>query len=162
MYQRIMLAVDGSKPAALALKEAVKLGKALGCEVHLVHVVDDGAAADDVGYFEPAAANPKLLDAGRDYLQRAAAELSAAGVAHSERLIEEPFAPTDIAVTIDQAAREASVDLIVMGTHGRRGVRRLLMGSVAEGVLRLSRVPVLLVQGEDDGPAFRLGRPSQA
>ncbi|NYE22491.1 universal stress protein [Pigmentiphaga litoralis] len=162
MYRRIMLAVDGSTPAALALKEAIKLGKALSCEVHLVHVIDDAGAADDVGYFAPAAANQKLLDAGRDYLQRAAAELATAGVAHSERLIEEPFAPGGIAITIDQAAREASVDIIVMGTHGRRGVRRLLMGSVAEGVLRLSRVPVLLVQGEDDGPAFSLRRSSQA
>lgn len=162
MYRRIMLAVDGSTPAALALKEAIRLGKALACEVHLVHVVDDAGAAYDLGYFEPAAVNQKLLDAGRDYLRRAAAELAAAGVAHSERLIEEPFAPTDIAVTIDQAAREASADIIVMGTHGRRGVRRLLMGSVAEGVLRLSRVPVLLVQGEDDSPAFSLRRSSQA
>lgn len=162
MYRRIMLAVDGSTPSALALAEAVKLGKALGCEVHLVHVVDDAGAADDVGFFEPKEVNRKLIDAGRGYLDRAAAELEAAGVAHSERLIEAPFAPTDIAITIDQAARDASVDLIVMGTHGRRGVRRLLMGSVAEGVLRLSRVPVVLVTGEDDVAPFSLKRPAQA
>ena len=148
MYKTIMVAVDGSSVANLALAEASRLGKALGSTVHLVHVVDDGYVLYDVGYLEPTMLNQALIDAGRKILDTAQQSLIADGVQCSTRLIEEPFSPSDIAITIEQAAREAKAELIIMGTHGRRGVKRLVMGSVAEGVLRLSKAPVLMVRGD--------------
>lgn len=148
MYNTIMVAVDGSPVADLALAEAARLAKALGSTVHLVHVVDDGYVLYDVGYFEPTMVNQALVDAGRKILDTARQALVAEGVQCTTRLIEEPFSPADIAITIEQAAREAKAELIIMGTHGRRGVRRLVLGSVAEGVLRLSKAPVLMVRGD--------------
>lgn len=148
MYKTIMVAVDGSAVADLALREAARLATALDSTVHLVHVVDDGYVLYDVGYVEPTMVNQALVDAGRKVLQEAGDHLAQQGVRTTTRLIEEPFSPSDIAITLDQAARDVKADLIVMGTHGRRGVKRLVLGSVAEGVLRLSRSPLLLVRGD--------------
>ncbi|MGT2491642.1 universal stress protein [Cupriavidus basilensis] len=59
--------------------------------------------------------------------------------------MDEPLALGDVANAIEQAAQQTGAELIVVGTHGRRGVRRLLMGSVAEGLVRQCSQPVLLV-----------------
>jgi nucleotide-binding universal stress UspA family protein len=68
-------------------------------------------------------------------------------------LEDDPLAAFDIGMAIEDAAHAAGAQLLVLGTHGRRGVRRLLLGSVAEGLVRQSALPVLLVRGVDAEPA---------
>lgn len=150
MYRKILLAVDGSLSSDLALIEASTLAKAMDSDVMVVFVADDSDVMFDVGYFDPVELRQAIVRFGQDALASAARRLSADGVRHATRLIEKPVAPGRIAATIVSEADAGNADLIVLGTHGRRGIRRMVMGSVAEGVLRLSRKPVLLIRSEID------------
>jgi len=144
MYERILVPVDGSAPSMLGLREAIRFASRHGGKLHLVHVVDELPAV------EPPGGGPatelvlaQLRSAGEELLASAAAEARAAGVAADSRLIEE-FGGAAGARIVEEA-REWGAELIVCGTHGRHGLRRILMGSDAEYVVRRSPVPVLLV-----------------
>ena len=146
MYKRILVAVDGSANAAHALQHAAELAGALSASLRLIHVVDMGLMPygpelgidiDTLLEARYAAAEKVLADA-RDSVQ-------AAGVAIETKLVDTALPTVHVATTIAEDAVSAKVDLIVLGTHGRRGVERWLLGSVAEGVARRSTVPVLLV-----------------
>lgn len=149
MYQRILVPVDDSKAALCALKEACKLAKQLDAAILAVHVVDIARldwgtpACNDAASLRLAVEN-----AGVGILEKAQAELEAAGVRH-ESLILESVGDKIADLLVEQTAAE-NCDLIVMGTHGFSGLMHLLMGSVAEGVVRKSSVPVLLVRRRDD------------
>lgn len=67
---------------------------------------------------------------------------------HTTKLLEKPVSPGRISLTIVEEANQTSTDLIVLGTHGRRGLKHLVMGSVAEGVVRKTNKPVLMVRSE--------------
>jgi nucleotide-binding universal stress UspA family protein len=151
MYQRILLAVDGSQSSGLALSQAITIARATGAEVRALFVADDSDAFFDVAYFDAKALMEGILALGRKVLAEAAGRLEAAGVAHTTQLIEKPVAPGQISSTIVAQAEGWNADLIVLGTHGRRGVRRLLMGSVSEGVVSKSNRPVLLIRSEVEG-----------
>ena len=143
-YKRILVPVDGSPTSARGLKEAIKLARASRAKLRLLYVVEEYAAfaAPEIG----ANAGP-LLDAlkaaGRRTLARVERNARAAG-AHPETELVEDFGGR-IADAIVQRAKRWRADLIVMGTHGRRGVKRALLGSDADLVVRYSTVPVLLV-----------------
>ncbi|CAG9164734.1 universal stress protein [Cupriavidus pinatubonensis] len=151
MYQRILLAVDGSQSSDLALSQAITIAKATGAEVKALFVADDSDAFFDVAYFDAKALMQGILTFGNKVLAEAASRLDAAGVRHVTQLIEKPVAPGQISSTIVAQADTWNADLIVLGTHGRRGVRRLLMGSVSEGVVGKSNRPVLLIRSEVEG-----------
>jgi nucleotide-binding universal stress UspA family protein len=145
MFRRILVPVDGSPPSRAGLEEALKLAKSQGARLRVVHVVDEHAVM--VG-MEPAANVGELLDLlkedGRKLLAATAAAARKRGVKTDAVLYEQHIGPV-----ADRIVREAAkwrADVIVMGTHGRRGLRRLVMGSDAETVLRESPVPVLLVK----------------
>ncbi|HUN92278.1 MAG TPA: universal stress protein [Burkholderiaceae bacterium] len=146
MYQRILVPIDGSAPAKLALDEAIKLARSTKGRVLLLHVaqipvgLDFGAgmaAGSDVVF-------QALAEAGKDALKNAQQAAEAAGVPVETRLAGPEIGA--IAPSIVEAAEDWKADLLVMGTHGRRGLDHLMLGSVAERVLRTTPVPVLMVR----------------
>jgi nucleotide-binding universal stress UspA family protein len=146
MYRRILVAIDGSKTAARGLREAIALAKDQAAALRVVHVVDKMAI---IGVAE-AGMNPRpvlarLARSGRAVLDEARRGAKKLGV-HAETVLHEPVTKR-VADAVLREAKKWRADLIVMGTHGRRGVPRLVLGSDAEQVVRLAEVPVLLVRG---------------
>jgi nucleotide-binding universal stress UspA family protein len=145
MYKRILVPVDGSPTSGRGLKEALRLAKVHRARLCLLHVVEQyfvAQAGEAIVYAED------MFDAlkagGRKVLARAQATAKKAGVPAQSVLVESIAQP--VADVIVRQARRFKADLIVLGTHGRRGVRRLVLGSDAEQVLRRSTLPVLLVR----------------
>jgi nucleotide-binding universal stress UspA family protein len=151
MYQRILVPVDGSATAERGLREALRLAAGRNTRVLFLHVLDDyitlGDMTSAVGYDDML---KSLRQFGLDVLSKARQEAEAASV-HCETLLREVTGKRVAEIIVDQAAQHAC-DLVVMGTHGRRGFSRLTLGSTAEGVARISPVPVLLVR-MDEPPA---------
>lgn len=145
-YKRILVPVDGSRTSSLGLREAIRLAKGQRASLQLVHVVDlhyvlmsgaeIGVHLDDL--------IPSLKQEGRRILRKAEALVKRQGLKCSSALLETLTGPA--ADPIVRQARKWRANLIVIGTHGRRGVRRLLMGSDAEQIVRTSPVPVMLVR----------------
>ncbi len=148
MYSRILVPVDGSAPSRAGLKEAIGLAAGTKATLILFNVVNEppllmGAA----GYVNYGDISEILLRNGQELVTEAAAEAAKVGVMVESFVID---AGTDaVCDTIVEQAATRRCDLIVMGTHGRRGMKRLTMGSDAELVVRQSPVPVLLVKAAD-------------
>ena len=148
MYRRILVAVDGSDTSELALREAISLGKDQSAMLRLVHVVDISEAALTVDTPYPFAEYQKAVqEAGEKLLARCVAKARAAGVAVDSKLVTIAMYAERIYEVLEEQSREWMADLIVIGTHGRRGFRGLMVGSVAEGLIRIATKPVLLVRG---------------
>lgn len=134
MYRRILVAVDESESSKRALDEALKLASreplAEPIAILLLHVLDDALDLSELIAF----GNAALAEAG----ERAAVT----GVTASSLMVRSAGAP--IASTILREAATFSADLIVIGTHGLKGLRRAIVGSIAEEVIRDSPLPVLL------------------
>lgn len=162
MYRKILVPVDGSPTSALGLQEAIKLAKATGAALRIVYVANELVV--DARYLTPQTYE-MLLErfrvGGLAILDDARRTASQAGVEFTTDLIE--TVAGGVSDLILKAAREWSADLIVMGTHGRRGLTRLALGSDAEMVLRSAAVPVLFVRGksEDAQDTDRHGLPSR-
>ena len=143
-YKRILVPVDGSPTSNKGMQEALRLAKASRARLRLLHVVEQTIA---FGAPEVAVDIGPILDA-----QRAAARRRLAGIERRTRrsgvrldtALVENFGMR-VADAVIAQARRWRADLIVMGTHGRKGVKRMLLGSDAELVIRSSKVPVLLV-----------------
>jgi nucleotide-binding universal stress UspA family protein len=150
MYAKILVPLDGSLTSQRGFEEAVALARALKSSLLLLHVVDTLPVAVDM--FNPSAwqdIGDALRQNGQALLDRAQRTATEHGVANEPRLIEN--APGRVADAIVDEARRADCDLVVMGTHGRRGFGHALLGSDAERVLRLCPVPVLVVRHPDAG-----------
>ncbi|MGB8435821.1 MAG: universal stress protein [Burkholderiales bacterium] len=146
MYRRILVPVDGSRTAALGLSEAIRLAKNQRAKMRLAYVVDKMAIIGVVeAGLDPGPVLARLARSGRRLLEQARLRAKKAGV-DSEIALYEPVSKR-VADTILSEAKKWRADLIVMGTHGRRGVRRMVLGSDAEQIVRLADVPVLLVRG---------------
>lgn len=145
MYKKILAPIDGSPTSARGLEEAIKLAKSTGGSLRIVHVVNefvmDSAYAFPQYYEQVIAAMRK---SGADLLAEAVAAARKQGVECESQLMETVGGRAADAIVAE--ARRWPADLIVLGTHGRRGLRRLALGSDAEMVLRSSPVPVLLVR----------------
>lgn len=148
MYQRILVPVDGSTTSTSALREAIKVAKNQGSALRLVHVVNELIlTTDDVQFIVPSIGLLESLRAdGRAILKRAEALVREQGI-EPQCVLAESIGRQAAHQIIEQA-EQWPADLIVMGTHGRRGLHRLLMGSDAEQVLRAASVPVLLVRSQ--------------
>ena len=144
MYKKILVPTDGSDCAGRGLEHAIKLAQACGASLRLLTVIDLTTVAADWAGGE---AWQKLLDAQRAYstsvVEDAQKRARHAGVACESETIELPAGR--VADAIVSTASDRGCDLIVMGSHGRRGVTRVLLGSDTELALRSSRVPVLVV-----------------
>lgn len=148
MYERILVPVDGSPTANRGLREAIGLARDSKSTLVLLNVVDDYPMLVEmaaVASFEDL--RKSILDAGEAVLTQAKAQAAESGVA-CEAVLREVNAAR-AADAIVQEAVQRHCNLIVMGTHGRRGLNRLAMGSDAELVIRQAPVPVLLVRQEE-------------
>lgn len=145
MYQRILVPVDGSETSDKALQEAVALAGGKG-RLRLVYVLEEVYMldAEALNFIDYAALRTAVKKTGERVLEQAAAKARRSGVAVETALLDADGG--QVAAVIDADAKSWPADLIVVGTHGRSGLSRLLMGSVAEGVVRGSHVPVLLVR----------------
>jgi nucleotide-binding universal stress UspA family protein len=148
MYQRILVPVDGSPTSQRGLTEAVALGKLTGARLRLLHVVDETSFAMSADAFGAYTGDllTLLRDGGEQLLAAAKAQVEAAGLA-VDGVLRESLAGR-VCDLVTEEARAWPADLIVLGTHGRRGAGRLLLGSDAEQILRLASVPVLLVRSD--------------
>ncbi len=145
MYQRIMVAVDGSNTSTKGLKEAIALAKDQGAKLAIVHVIDI-VVVFGAGQF-PGTYIEATRELARDVLEASRKAAVEAGIEPEMQSPEIVTSGYHVADTIAQLARDWNADLLVIGTHGRRGVNRLLIGSVAERVVRMSPCPLLLVRG---------------
>ena len=150
MYKKILVPVDGSKPSSIGLEEAIRLARDQDAEIRLLHVVNEFIL--DPAY-SPQAYAPNVIESmrasGQGLLDQASAVVRAQGVKVDAVLIESVGGPAADGIVAQALAWPA--DLIVMGTHGRRGLRRIAMGSDAESVVRLAPVPLLLIRDTSAG-----------
>lgn len=152
MYKYILVAYDGSEVADLALAEAIGLAIELKSELRLVYVVEAAMLFDwNADFVDIVELENNLVESGRKHLDRAMSVCKAAGVLVDSRLDKAEHYDVRVADLIQREAAAWPADLIVIGSHGRRGLSRLVLGSVAEGVMRAAQVPVLLVRGEEAG-----------
>ncbi len=148
MYQHILMPTDGSGCARAAMEQGLMLAKQLGASVTFLHVIENPLVA---GYAAPEALPysaqlyQDLKEAGERILDEALTLADAHDVKAEAKLIENRR-PADAIHEL-----EADHDLVIMGTHGRRGVDRWMFGSVAEGALRRSRKPFLVIRSDDEG-----------
>lgn len=143
MYRRILVPIDGSASSDAALQHGLRLAQEQRAEIKIVYVLDTQSLyVLDEGFFVEDVAE-KWRQAGQTLLGRAAEQARRAGVATATALLENGGRIPDVIVA---ESKRWPADLIVMGTHGRHGVDHLLLGSVAEGVVRLTAVPVLLIR----------------
>jgi nucleotide-binding universal stress UspA family protein len=144
-YRRILVAVDGSPASAKGLREAIRLAAEEGAQLFILHVVDEFYAFANLDGMAPGVdLVPAFREGGKRVLDKARALASKGKVKAATAMRETIGGPA--AQAIVREAKKQRADLIVLGTHGRRGVRRLVLGSDAEQVVRTASVPVLLVR----------------
>jgi nucleotide-binding universal stress UspA family protein len=157
MYEKILVPIDGSTTSQRGLLEAIKLAKNQGAKLRLFHMISDQVfdCGCEIGSF-----GGELIagahEAGQAILSEAVATARREGL-EPETLMVDSLAGT-AAVSIVAEAKAWRADLIVMGTHGRKGLIRLAIGSDAESVVREAPVPVLLVH--DIAPVTKIAAPS--
>ncbi|CAA2107339.1 universal stress protein [Variovorax sp. RB2P76] len=145
MFNHILVPIDGSETSMLAVSKASGLALAFGSRITLIHVIDNypfiGVGADyALGQNEYLAAATASANAA---LARGVAALAAEGLHSDQRVIDGHVVHEGI---VDTAIAIAA-DLIVMGSHGRSGIEKLLLGSVTQRVLQDANMPVLVVKG---------------
>jgi nucleotide-binding universal stress UspA family protein len=148
MFKRILVAVDGSDTAALALQESIRLASEVQAQLRLVYVIDIINLNVGVDFPFPPEVSGGLAGTGQDILDKARAVAREAGVSAETALIKIDTLGQRIPEMIAADAEAWPADLIVIGTHGRRGLSHLFLGSVAEGVVRVATKPVLLIRGK--------------
>ena len=148
MYRRILVAIDGSETSDLALREAISLAKDQKAMLRLVHVVDVSPAYLTVETPYPYVEYQKAMqEAGKKLLASCAAKARKTGIDVDSKLITSEMLGERIYDAIEEQSKHRPADLIVIGTHGRRGGRYMMLGSVAEGLIRVATKPVLLIRG---------------
>lgn len=144
MYAHILIATDGSELATKGLDHGLRLAKQLGAKATIVTVSDMWAtsALATAGPETIAQYDEAVRAAAKDVLDEAARFATDTGVDYETRHIPNRY-PADAIV---ETAQDVGADLIVMASHGRRGLRRMLLGSQTTQVLTASTVPVLVVR----------------
>lgn len=147
MYTRILVPLDGSDTAELGLQEALKLACGSQTSLRLLHVVDAYPMIVDLaGVANPQEMIARATKQGQALLDAARSKAAQADVEAAGELVVLSHGRVSDAILEDAAS--AGCDLVVMGSHGRRGVARMTLGSCAEQVLRASSLPVLLVRAQ--------------
>lgn len=145
MYQKILVPVDGSATSNTALQEAIKLAQQHHAQLELVYVFEDILYWVDDSYINYAELRETIRASGQRILDEALALVQQAGLTAETKLFEAKNERT--ANIIIAEAERWQAELIVIGTHGRSGFSRLVLGSVAEGIARTAPIPVLLIRG---------------
>ena len=142
MFKRILVPIDGSETSTKALVAALQLARESGGRVRIVHALDELAYLSGYEY------SGDMLEQARQYAKKvvddAVALAAASGVSADSQLLEAPG--RRLGDIVADQARAMEADLVVVGTHGRRGIGRLVLGSGAEQVIRMAPVPVLAVR----------------
>lgn len=145
-FKNILVPTDLSETSLRAIRKSVELARAAGGSITLLHVgILPHIYSTDMGFAQPVGplfvqASEQAAREQRHQLERIARQEIPETVGH-RILVREGYPPQEI---LDQV-RDGQHDLVVMGTHGRTGIKRALLGSVAERVIRESSVPVLVV-----------------
>jgi nucleotide-binding universal stress UspA family protein len=142
MYKRILVPVDGSTTSMNGLEKAIRLSKASKAKLRILHVVDGIAFSREHSMFTATA--EKFRESGGKLIKEVMARVKKEKIQADSRMVENLTGRA--ADTIAKEASKWKADVIVMGTHGRRGFNRLMLGSDAELVARTATVSVLLVQ----------------
>ena len=149
MYKRILVPVDGSQTATKALRSALQMAKESGGVVRIIHLIDATAylsgAAQIGGY--PTDLASSMRDEGKKMLDDAMAVATTMG-AQADTQLFDSF-DGRLADVVSDAAKAWNADVVVVGTHGRRGIGRVLLGSGAEQILRQAPVPVLVIRSDE-------------
>lgn len=142
IFKKILVPIDGSETSHKAMAMALQMAVADQAEIRLLHSIDE------LSYVNAHEYSAELVQYAREHghkiLQEGLAAMHAVGVKGDIKLMD--FGGQRLGDTVADQARLWGADLIVLGTHGRRGVGRLLLGSGAEQVIRLSPVPVLVIR----------------
>ncbi|WP_460918485.1 universal stress protein [Salinarchaeum chitinilyticum] len=141
MYERILVPTDGSAGVERAVDHAIDLAAAHGATIHAVYVVNTASYGGIPMETSWDGIRDVLSEEGEAALDRVTELAAAAGVE-----VETAVVDGSPSRQIVEYAEQVDCDLIVMGTHGRGGLDRLLLGSVAERVVRSSEIPVLTVR----------------
>ncbi|MCR4471096.1 MULTISPECIES: universal stress protein [unclassified Burkholderia] len=144
MYKRILVAIDGSDTARHAFDAALALAKEHGAELQPFYVVENAAIYYNVPGYDPSVLRDQLIAQGNALAADFKKLMQAAGV-KGETLTSEASSLNDVSTLILDGAKAFGADLLVLGTHGRRGFRRLVLGSIAEQCVRHATLPVLLI-----------------
>lgn len=148
MYQRILVPVDGSHTSTLGLQEAIRIAIDQRARLRLISVVDEYVAVQNFeGFFNIGDLLDALRNSGKKAIDNALAMTRKRDVKADAALYETMGGR--VSEVIVREAKKWKADLIVMGTHGRRGINRLVLGSDAEAVLRTAPVPVLMVRSPE-------------
>lgn len=156
MFQRIIVPVDGSDTSNRALAAAIDLAKAFGARLRLVHGIEQAShwtGYDSIGGGYAAGMLEAARRAGDKLLADGIAQAHAAGIPAEAMLVDKMG--ERLGVMVANAAKLWDADLIVVGTHGRRGFGRVLMGSGAEQIIRFAPVPVLVIRSGGSDLASR-------
>jgi nucleotide-binding universal stress UspA family protein len=146
MFKRILVPIDGSPTSTKALVTATQMARDYLGQLLIVNSLDEYQYAAAMAY--AATVMEAARQVANDALANARAIAQSAGVEAEIRLLEAPG--RRLGEVIADEARRWNADMIVVGTHGRRGMSRVLLGSGAEQVIRLAPVPVLVVRGSEE------------
>jgi len=144
LYRNIVIATDGSANSMRAVYRGIGISKLSGATVHALYVVDTPSVISEDWTAGKEAIREMMMNSGKKVMSKVKKIIEESGVDVREVLLE-----GHPANEIINFAENNNMDLIVMGTLGKTGFERLLMGSVAEKVVRYSRVPVLVVRNGD-------------
>lgn len=151
MYKRIMVAVDESFMTSQVMEAAIELAKATGAQVAICHAIDETILAQrEVAMMLPNSVGKteaRMRLGAQGFLDRLLETARAAGIEAEIRLVESE--QKHVSDMLIDAAGEWQADLLVVGTHGRRGIERFFVGSVAERLVRKGQTSLLLVRGEE-------------
>ncbi len=148
IYKRILVAVDDSNTSQLAIKEAIKFAhNEPKTFLRFLHVGNEFFINWDGQPIYPEDTTKTYQNAQLALLQNIDVELHNAHISNFDKRLVEANKEARIAEQIVEEAKKWSADLIILGTHGRQGFHHFLLGSVAEGVVRISPLPVLLIRG---------------
>lgn len=145
VYKRILVAIDGSETSLLALDAALQIARETDAELRPVYIIDAPLMAYSAPGYDPSILHDVLTEEGTRVTNEALAKMHLQKTRGVARIAEVDLYGDGVAQRLLVAADELKADLVVMGTHGRRGFQRLLLGSVAERFVRMATCPVLLV-----------------
>ncbi len=149
MYHNILVPIDGTETGELGLREAIGFARGSNSRIRLLHVIDK--LPGDASNSAPEAAGERtaqMRSNGEMVIHDAKIAVRSAGIEVDDRLIE--AIGERVGQFVISEAADWPAQLIVCGTHGRRGLSRMLLGSDAEYIVRHSSVPVLLVRGQPE------------
>lgn len=147
-YKRLLVATDGSETSDKAVNSGIQLAKDLNATLCIIHVVDVYPANLPFG-IDLERYQDSVRREGKQILEKAKELSDESAITTEIELIEIRNSTDKISEKIIKTAQDRQIDIIIIGTHGRRGFRRLLLGSVTEEIMRISTIPILLIRASN-------------